>query len=647
MDDGLTMDVFKSFITGIRFDLMVALYFTLPLVLISLLLLIIFPKRRSVYNASVKFAKIYLPVILMLAVLFCLVDYYYFRFFQTHISVLVFGIWQDDTKAVMGFMFSSYPVFTLLIGLIVSWFLFYKIIVGKWVLKNKQLNTSLSLLNKSLLCLTCFFLVFLGIRGTIPFPDSFPLRIDDATVSTNTFINSASLNPVFAFKEAYVDLETGSVERDMGKIVEASGFKTVEEAFAFYKGRNINKIEPGSLFDETAYNEFLEKNKPNVVFIQMESMSNHLFDFNDHNTLNLFGALENELPSCYVFRNATPCQNGTIYSLEGLMVNTPRASVSQSPLMRHAFSGACALPFLQAGYSTNFITGARLGWRNIEQFVPAQGFSAIEGDAAIYKNVPGTQSNEWGAYDEFLFERMFQLLSNSKKPAFIYSMTTTNHPRYFLPDTYKPLPVALSLGLRQRCTYDTNVLIKNLISYQYANNCLGNFIKRVKASSFGKNTIIVATGDHNIHDLMNYSDAEMLQKTSVPVVIYMPDEYKPTYKVNTGRFASHKDIFTTIYNHSLSKARYINWGNDLLQQADSSKNFFFGMYDDYAAFNDDGACIISQKLFYKGKDKKNKLLEPAGTNISRGLDSLSRMANAYMVLANYYLYEENEKSKKK
>lgn len=643
--EGLGADIVKSFIAGLRFDTMVALYCCLLFILLSLLILTLYKQRALIYKIAAVIARFYLPFVFLMLLLFCVVDFYFCRFFQTHISVLFFGIVNDDTKAVMQSVYHDYPLVTIIAGSVLCWWLFYKIVVPKFILKNTIRKKVSSAGFKISSVIIIFFLAFLGIRGTFPAPDSFPLRIDDATVSTNTFINSVSLNPVFAFKEALSDLQEESVERDMGDIVANSGFKSVEEAFNFYKRKNIGHIHPDSLFEETPYNEFLEKNRPNVVFIQMESMSNHLLDFHDHNMLNLLGSLEDELPYCYTFRNALPCQNGTIYSLEGLILNTPRASISQSPLMRHSFSGSCAFPFLHAGYETSFITGAKLGWRNIEQFIPAQGFSAVEGDAAILNNVPGTQANEWGAYDEFLFERMYQVISKAEKPSFIFAMTTTNHPRYFLPGTYKPLPVQLNAVLRQRCTYDTNVLIKNLISYQYANNCLGNFIKKIKASPLGKNTIIVATGDHNIHDLMNYSDAEMLQMNSVPVIIYLPEAYRPHGKVDTELFASHKDIFTTIYHHALSRSKYISFGNDLLQPLDSSHTFFYAMNNDAAVYGDAGVYQLGNKAFYKWKDKKNKLLELAGKNISPALDSLSKMANAYIVLTNYYLQQELEKSK--
>lgn len=638
-------DVLLSFITGLRFDLTVALYLLLPLVVISLLLLFLFPWRQKIYKGAIQFVRFFLPFIIMVTFLFCVVDFYYFRFFQSHISVLIFGIAMDDTKAVASFIWHGYPVVSIIAGTVIVWWFLYTIVVRKWILHHSVTRFPFSVFSKSILSLFVLFLIFLGIRGTLPLPDSFPLRMDHATISSNTFINSVVLNPVFAFNEACNDLGTESVERDMEKILSDAGFATVPDAFAFFNGRKVNHIELDSLFDTSPENKFLQQHPPNIIFIQMESMSNQLLDFHNRKQLNLLGELESELSSCYVFRNTVPCRNGTIHTLEGLLANTPGGSVAQSTLMRHSFSGGAAFPFVNSGYTCAFITGAKLGWRNIEHFVPAQGFAIVEGEAAIANAIPGTQSNEWGAYDEFLFQRMFDVLQKAGKPLFMYAMTTTNHPRYFLPDTYQPLPVSLTPELRNRRMTDTATLIQNLTTYQYANQCLGSFIKKVKASPFGKNTIIVATGDHNIHDLMNYSDAEMLQMNSVPVIIYMPDAYKPARAPDTRIMASHKDIFPTLYRHSLSGSRYFNLGNDMLQ-TDPSTDDYFGMFDDDIAFNNNGAYVVSSHLFYRWKDSTRTRLEPVVDQVPPSLDSLAKKANAFIVLENYYLHEENERNKK-
>jgi phosphoglycerol transferase MdoB-like AlkP superfamily enzyme len=590
--------------------------------------------------------KMYMPVVLFVLLLICIIDFYFFRFFQTHISVLIFGIVQDDTIAVAKFLYGNYPVFYIIAGAATSYIIFRKVIVSRFILNTAITRAPASPYLKSSAAILVFSGAFLGIRGTLPTPDSFPLLVDDASVSTNIFINSIPLNPIFAFKQAISDLQEETVERDMDKIVANSGFTSVAAAYSFFKGRHTGNITPDSLFNTTAPADTPALHMPNVVVVQMESMSCHLLDFHNHKTLNLLGALADELPGCYVFKNALPCQDGTNHSLEGLLLNTPRASVSQSVLMTHPFSGANALPFQHAGYNTFFITGAKTGWRNINQFVPPQGFNTLEGDIAVARHVPGTTFNEWGAYDEFMFERMWQVLNNSTRPTFIFGMTTTNHPRYFLPDTYHPLPIQLNPVLRQRRIKDSATLIENLKTYQYANNCLGNFIKKVKASPAGSNTIIIATGDHNIHDLINYSGAELLQANSVPIIMYIPDALKPAQPVNTKRFVSHKDIFTSIIPLALQEAKYFALGNNIFDTNTKSKGFDFAIYCGNIAYNNAGVCMLKEKTFYKWADNNRQLLIPAKQPISKELDSLAKMAKAYMLLSNYYLAEEYKRSRK-
>ena len=90
-----------------------------------------------------------------------------------------------------------------------------------------------------------------------------------------------------------------------------------------------------NLYSTTAHNEFLEKNPPNIVFILMESMSNHYFELHSKE-LNLLGDLNEILPELYYFKNGLSSFNGTIYSLENLLVNTPKSSRSRLILTHHS-----------------------------------------------------------------------------------------------------------------------------------------------------------------------------------------------------------------------------------------------------------------------------------------------------------------------
>ncbi|HMO63366.1 MAG TPA: LTA synthase family protein [Ferruginibacter sp.] len=629
-------DIVKSFFTGARFDIIVALYLCLPLLIISLLLLFITNWRQKIYSIGLRFTRVYFTVIGILCIAFCIVDFYYYKFFQNHINEVFFDFISDDTKAVTQFLYKDYPLVSLSIGLVAAGIiLFYT--AKKWVTAGVAYQAHFTPGKKILLVLASALALIIGARGTLPLPKSSPLTLEQSVVSGNTFLNTVCLNPLFTFKEACFNLRGGYFIPGMNRVLEQNGFQNVEEAFTFYTNRKHTGITIDSLFTQVPASQALVQDKPNVVFIQMESMSSHLLEFHNSEKNNLLGQLQEELPGAYHFPHALSGYNGTIYSLEGLVINTPHAPVSQSVYHNLPFAGSCALPYFTAGYNTCFITGAKADWRNLQAFIPHQHFSIMEGMDIIEKKVPGTESNEWGAYDEFLFERVQQVLDSSKAPVFVYAMTTTNHPRYMLPKKYRPLPVQLSDELKKNKTKaEQELMYKNLQSFQYANHCLGVFLKKLRQSPEGKKTIVAITGDHNIQNLKNYADAELFQKRSVPIIFFVPDTYRPAFEVDTTRFASHKDIFPTLYALSLPGARHLALGNNLLQPQGTDTRFF-ALNDNNFACSNAGAILLKQKLLYKWADSTRRRLVPAAFGSSVQLDSLFRLAQAQNVLANFYM----------
>jgi phosphoglycerol transferase MdoB-like AlkP superfamily enzyme len=635
-------EIVKSFFTGTRFDIIVALYLCLPLLLLSFVLLFLYNHRRQLYQAGLRFTVIYFTLIGILCIAFCIVDFYYYKFFQNHINEIFFDFISDDTKAVTQFLYKDYPLISLSLGLIASGVLLF-FLAKKWVTAASPVSVHFSKTKQWAIVLASCIALVTGLRGTLPLPHTSPLSLDKAVVSENTFLNTVCLNPLFTFKEAWFAINSKQFIPDINDQLNRNQYSSVEAAYTMLMQRPVAQLSAGDLFVQARPNGIIAAEKPNVVFIQMESMSNHLLQFHNRQTMNLLGALEDELQEAYVFPHALSGYNGTIYSLEGLMINTPRAPVSQSPYHNLPFPGSCALPFYNAGYKTCFITGAKSDWRSLESFIPHQYFTCMEGQDVIEKKVPGTESNEWGAYDEFLFERVQQVLDSSKAPVFVYAMTTTNHPRYTLPEKYKPLPVHLTEELKQnKSSAEQELMYKNLQSFQYANHYLGVFLKKLRQSPEGHKTIVVVTGDHNIQNLKNYPDAELFQKRSVPILFFVPEAYRPVYAIDTTRFASHKDIFPTIYALSVPGAQYLALGNNLLEPAES-RTRFFAINDNNFAGNEAGAVLLKQQLYYRWKDSTRRKLVPVEKGKVPELDTLMRLAQAQNVLADYYLWQTVQK----
>ncbi len=242
-----------------------------------------------------------------------------------------------------------------------------------------------------------------------------------------------------------------------------------------------------------------------------------------------------------------------------------------------------------------------------------------------------------------MFEHIFQCLTESsqqRKPAFIFGFSTSNHTPFEHPDSYKPYPLQIPDSVIKVLRTNKEIAVKNFTNYQYANDCLGKFIERVRNSRFGKNTIIVATGDHNTLQLFDFSDKQLLQKLSVPLVLYVPEQYRKNPSPDIRLFASHKDIFPTIFNLSLSHERYSGLGNNLFDNS-KSRNDFFALNEFKTVLNDYGAVIIGNPpLYYKWETQEKKLLIPINTDETPQLKILPERVRFYTAAATLAIQNE-------
>jgi phosphoglycerol transferase MdoB-like AlkP superfamily enzyme len=611
---------------GFKFDTVVILYMLIIPFFYCIVEVFVPLEFKTFHKINLKLIFWFSYALFILAVILLTCNFYFYKFFQSNFNLLVFGIVDDDTKAVAYSIWTDYPVIriflTWIIVAIILFFIIKKIITIKIEYRNIT-NIWLQACGMLLICI-----VFaLGLRGSL---GVFPIEKDDATISSNTFINSITMNGIFSLKDAISDYNNFAVSTDSSATLSKYGYANINEALLDLNDADKKAL---SFTDTTAKSSFLEKNPPHVVFCLMESMSNYYFDLHSP-SLNLMGELENQIKSCVVFRNFTSGRNGTIHSLEGLMVNTPLTPLSQSKYMNVPLASSVAKVFADKGYETNFLTGAKLGWRNLGKYSAVQNFKNIEGCANILELVPNAQANEWGAFDEFLFQRVLDILKNAKKPQFIFVFSTTNHTPYQLPQGYKPYPININDSIRKALRCNIDIAEKNFTAYQYANNSLGLMIKKLKASKLSDKTIIAATGDHNTLALFDFNDSQMLMKYSVPLIMYIPNNYKPKM-IDITRYGSHKDIFPTLFNLSLSNTEYFKSGNNLFG---SESNDYFALNDYNRAFNKNGCVLLKDNpIYFKWNDKK--LISCTAVE-NPGIEKLLKHAKTYSTFLELYIQNQ-------
>lgn len=635
-------DTAKAFFRGFQFDTMVISYsLIVPFVLFLSLL---FTSSLTYRTVIEKFVWAFCGVSISLFLLVLFIDQYFYNYFQSHINILIFGLIDDDTKAVMSSVWSDYPIIKifLLWSSILSAYVFY--VKKIYYKKPFTLKTPMWINVPGSLAL--LFVFGLGIRQSL---GTFPLQSHDTAVSTSQSINFLTTNGVYALKTAYSERgKAENLQQSALTLVKELGYQNAADAAADYFAEeqfsdslsDDNTLQ--KLFSFTPRNAYLEKNQPNVVFIFMESMSNHNMMLQSDKA-DLLGKLKPHFQEDIVFRNFVSSGNTTIQSLEFLLTNSP-VSLAQSQYRFQQLPTGTALPFKRAGFETIFITGGETSWRNMHELAPHQGFNKLFGKHEIFNEVKNSTGNHWGAYDEHLFDFAFRKLSApNKSPQFMFVQTTSNHTPFDLPATYKPKPIHLTAEAKNQLLVSEELAIKNLNCLQYANDCLGAFLDKIKESPLANNTIVVATGDHNNLMLFDFDESRQLEQRGVPLYMYIPSAYKPNTTIDFSRYGSHKDIFPTIYHLALSHAKYFNLGNNLLEEGNG--HFFYGMnLSSFTAFSANAAADYSHtgtlyksdnKILKKDENCKNAeyLRKHARANYALSvfsiLNSLQRSAEAH------------------
>ncbi|MGG5507202.1 MULTISPECIES: LTA synthase family protein [unclassified Myroides] len=630
----------EAFLVGARFDVSAICYGFLPLVLFWLASLFIPKKWEGGFSKLyATFARYYLLFVVLVFVTLIIIDYFFYQFFQSHINLLFFGIFNDDTTAVLTSVWTDYPLFYIA--------LVYMLVILTWLYWSKRVKRNLLKPVKTraklygLIGLLIFPLFFIGMRGSV---GVFTLRREHTNISKNEFVNSLCYNALYSLKFANSERKENAIHPDIERELQANGFSQVADVQANYKGESERNLFDENLFTQTNHSDFLAQNPPNVVFLQMESMSNHYFDLNNE-TLNLLGDLREELPNLYYFKNSLSAYNGTIQTLEDFLIGTPKTIISQSVYFDTPFASSIALPFKSKGYETFFLTGASISWRNIDNMIKHQKFDVIQGKNFIQEKFPNAEEFAWGVHDGYLFDYIRETLNESTTPKFIFGLTISNHTPFEVPSYFEKKPITMNEEMKKKIRVDEQTAYANFYSHQYAASELARFIKEIRTSPLGENTIIVASGDHNIRQVFEYTAEEGFLKRSVPILMYIPEKYKPAF-FDGSVLASHKDIFPTLFNLALSDASYFYTGDNLFDPAVEHR---FALNDYNFIADEKGAVAIenNQPYYYTWTNQEKRKLQ-VGDNTSSHALYLQHKMQSYTTMKTVEIYKSiNQHQQKK
>ena len=643
-------DLVHAFILGARFDSTILFYINAVPFLVWFLLSflscfkIFEPLLDKVFSHFDKFLVPFYTLFLFLVTYISAVDFGFYSFYQDRINVLIFGFFEDDTTALIKTIWRNYPIIWIVLGLgLFTWLLWKGLKINftqgrEWLpLKAEKISYPVFVL----FFLAVFFLNGVGARGSVSL---FPLSEIDTGISKNIFINHLCFNGTRAFTRA-IELKSQSNSRWDSNLKHYGYGDDPKRAFADFYQIPVDKVpqDPLELLKHvTGKNAWAEKNKPHVLLLVMESLGGYWLKY-DKPEFDLVGDLRKHFNEDTYITNFLSSTNATIGSLSCLMIGSPQRPISEflteSSYLQVPFRTSPARTFKSAGYKARFIYGGNPGWREINKFAVRQSFDTVEGEAEINDTMGGLKEHhDWGIYDEDLFDYLFKTLTEAKTPQFVLTMTTTNHPPYQLPSTYKSPEFKVPQELESRLIADPELAQNRFKTYRYSTTKLAQFLDRVKHSPLKDKLIIAVTGDHTFW-IVNFGEDEMLQKGSVPLYLYMPAAIRK--KLNPNTFGSHADILPTLYNLALSNQTYYSVARDL-----------FSPTPDYAVnasnliANQQGAVLVAaQSPDDHGLKWEGHFERLAPSPMTDNQKELSTKYKSLMGVLDYYFMKEKQDQK--
>ncbi|AKP33047.1 LTA synthase family protein [Yersinia aleksiciae] len=596
---GLSTDVQRMFLIGGLFDVRIASLMFVPCLLIAGLLAL----NESSFHLWQRVWPWFATIVGTLITVLTVGNIFYYATYQRPIDIFIFGLAEDDTVAVLQTLWSDYPVIRSAICLMLF------VVAILWIFRRWQQKINSwpeersSIAVAAVSTLVILALGFVGTRGSL---GTFPLRQSDAQVSDVNLLNMLTPSGPMALTWAV------KAHREYSHFPPASDQQGEELLSQFLAQPTEASLKP--FMAKTNPNPMAKQSPPNVVFVVMESMGYFLEGY-DRPNRDVFGALKQHWQTDWRFGRFISEGNGTIDSLSRFFVRSPNSNISQSSDQDIDFSSNMFKPFLANGYKIIFVTSGNGSWRNLNQFLPHLGISEFVEQNGLKKRYPEAEASTWGVPDEFMFRYIEERLAQADKVGehvLIMSMSTTHHPPFKAPNSYVKTEIKLSDAEKQRLSNlaSGKQLDEVFHTLRYTNDQLGQFISWVKQHSLGEHTIIAATGDHNIRGI-SYPDVnEQALSRAVPFYLYVPQGYRQNSHFDASRVGSHKDIWPTLYQLSLSEAPYYRTGCDLLSEKPDA--LWCQGYNPELMITQQGAFTLAGKgEFYPWIDKAGLLVGAA------------------------------------
>ena len=384
----------------------------------------------------------------------------------------------------------------------------------------------------SLMTGLCIF----GIRGRTGYN---PIKISQAYYCGDAFLNQLGINPAFnLLTSALDDMRKENRELHLMPYPQAIGMARqslgitgrCDSAHVLRRFVDNSQTTTGS---RTAA-------KRNVVVILMESMSASFmqtFGNQQHLTPTLDSLYNHSMAFTHCYSAGIHTNHGmtaALYSFPALMFrNLMKGTVTPHrdglpTVLRHE------------GYRTMFFMTHEAQYDNMKAFFATNGYD----DIYSQEDYPKEQVvNSFGVSDHYLFSYALNRINRQAKtgqPFFATLLTISNHPPYVIPAWFKP----------KSKEKETQIV-------EYADYCIGDFLRQASRQEWYRNTVFVIMADHG--KIVGKVTGELPESYNhIPLMMFGPG----IAEGRIDRLATQVDVMPTLLSLLGTSYTYDGFGVD-------------------------------------------------------------------------------------
>lgn len=311
----------------------------------------------------------------------------------------------------------------------------------------------------TLFYLLCLPLMVIGIRGGL---DESTTNVGQVYFSQNQYLNHAAVNPVFSF---IASLESTASE---------------DVVYSFYDKEELARLTHGLYDSETIPGDtLLTTQRPNVVVVLLESCGKMFLNVMP----NLQKAAEEGIDFTRCYGNSYRTDRGTVSSLSGYLSFPTMSVMKMSSKVAHLPGIARSLQ--REGYTTEYLYGGDINFTKMKGYLISTGFERLHWKKDYTMEEQAT--SKWGVRDDITFKTLGEMvLSHDDGRPFLIGYSTLS--------SHEPWDVPVS-------KYEE----KQYNGFYYVDQCIGSFLRQMKASPLWDNLLIVFMPDHS-SDFHEYTE---------------------------------------------------------------------------------------------------------------------------------------------